>query len=240
MQCVENSPRTFVKMRAIPLIILTIALAFSFSCKSRHIVMEPLKPVPAPTQTVTNPPNDLKVILHEEMINKSLAAMGNITGKEPYKVLFVEDSFQWTLINPKIFLHPGKSEFVTDVNVTAGPFSYSTPCTGDVLIWYDRVKNLINVKVTKAIVGIYTKVFGVKQHIKDIDLASNFEDPFVFTGPAATSSEMPMEMPDGSIKTLVMTTTSCDIIIMEDQLVVPCEVEFKEKIVPPAPVPKKK
>ena len=234
MQQRLTSPRTFVNMRALPLIILTTLLAFSLSCKSRHVVMEPPKPVPDPTQTVTNPPNDLKVILHEEMINKSLAALGNITGKEPYKVLFVQDSFQWTLINPKIYLHPGKSEFVTDVNVTAGPFSYSTPCTGDVLIWYDRTKNLINVKITKAIVGIYTKMFGVKQHIKDIDLASHFEDPFVFTGPAATSSEMPMEMPDGSIKTLVMTTTSCDIIILEDQLMVPCEVEFKEKVVPPA------
>lgn len=194
---------------------------------------EPKTVPPKTTPVVTNPPNDLKVILHEEMINKSLAALGNITGKEPYKVLFVQDTFQWTLINPKIMLHPGKSEFVTDVNVTAGPFSYSTPCTGDVLIWYDRAKNLINVKITRAVVGIYTKLFGVKQHIKDIDLASNFQDPFVFTGPAAMTSEMPMEMPDGSIKILEMTTTSCDIIIMEDVLMVPCEVEFKEKIVPP-------
>lgn len=235
MQRVRTLPRTFVNMKAFPLIALSLLFLLSNGCKSRHVVMEPPKPnTPAPKPVVTNPPNDLKVVLHEEMINKSLAALGNITGKEPYKVLFVEDTFQWTLINPKIYLHPGKSEFVTDVNVTAGPFSYSTPCTGDVLIWYDRTKNLINVKITRAIVGIYTKVFGVKQHIKDIDLASHFEDPFVFTGPAAMTSEMPMEMPDGSVKTLEMTTTSCDIIIQEDLLVVPCEVEFKEKIVPPS------
>jgi hypothetical protein len=215
------------------LIVLSATLMFAWSCRSRKVVLNEPKTVPVQKPIVTNPPNDLKVILHEEMINKSLAALGNITGKEPYKVLFVEDTFQWTLINPKIYLHPGKSEFVTDVNVTAGPFSYSTPCTGDVLIWYDRTKNLINVQITRAVVSIYTKVFGVKQHIKDIDLAGNFEDPFVFTGPAAMTSEMPMEMPDGSIKTLEMTTTSCDIIIMEDQLMVPCEVEFKEKIVPP-------
>ncbi len=234
MQQRRRRPRTFVNMRAFSLIAFSLFCLVIFGCKSRHVVIEPPKTVPPPQKAVvSNPPNDLKVILHEEMINKSLAALGNITGKEPYKVLFVEDTFQWTLINPKIYLHPGKSEFVTDVNVTAGPFSYSTPCTGDVMIWYDRTKNLINVKVTRAIVGIYTKVFGVKQHIKDIDLASHFEDPFVFTGPAATTSEMPMEMPDGSIKTLEMVTTSCDMIILEDQLVVPCEVEFKEKIVPP-------
>lgn len=227
-------------MRAFPLIALLFLALAGTHCKSRKVVMNPPKQVPPPQKpVVTNPPNDLKVILHEEMINKSLAALGNITGKEPYQVLFVQDTFKWTLINPKIFLHPGKSEFVTDVNVTAGPFSYSTPCTGDVLIWYDRTKNLINVKITRAIVGIYTKLFGVKQHIRDIDLASNFQEPFVFTGPAAMTSEMPMEMPDGSIKILEMTTTSCDLIIMEDVLMVPCEVEFKEKIIPPAPQKKK-
>ncbi len=163
--------------------------------------------------------------------------MGNITGKEPYKVLFVEDTFTWTLISPKIYLHPGKAEFITDVNVVAGPFSYSTNCVGDVVIWYDRTKNLINVSITRAIVGIYTKIFGTKYHIKDIDLASSFEEPFVFEGPSATSSEMLIEMPDGTPKTMIMTTTSCDLIVMEDQLMVPCEVEFKEKL--PAPVKKK-
>jgi hypothetical protein len=202
-------------------------------CKTHVPPMGPPKPVVPQTQQQSNPPNDLKVILHEEMINKSLAALGNITGKEPYKVLFVEDTFTWTLINPKIFLHPGFAQFTTDVNVTAGPFSYSTPCTGDVLIWYDRDSNLIKVKITKAIVGIYTKLFGTKYHIKDIDLAEYFVDPFSFEGPAATSSEMPVELPDGSTKVLEMTTTDCDIIIMEDQVVIPCEVEFKEKIVPP-------
>lgn len=220
-------------MRVIPLIAISLVFLFSLSCKSKHPVMGPPKPVVPVQQTVSNPPNDLKVILHEEMINKSLAALGNITGKEPYKVLFVQDTFTWTLVNPKIFLHPGYAQFTTDVNVLAGPFGYSTPCTGDVLIWYDRDSNLINVKITKAIVGIYTKIFGSKYHIKDIDLAEHFTEPFTFEGPAATSSEMPVEMPDGSTKVLVMTTTSCDIIIMEDQVSIPCEVEFKEKLVPP-------
>lgn len=220
------------------LLYFAVLLLCSFGCRSKRPIMEAPKPVQQQQQVMTNPPNDLKVILHEEMINKSLVAMGNITGKEPYKVLFVEDTFSWTLINPKIFLHPGKAEFITDVNVVAGPFSYSTNCVGDVVIWYDRTKNLINVRITKAVVGIYTKVFGTKYHIKDIDLASSFEEPFVFEGPAATTSEMAMGMPDGSTKVMLMTTTSCDLIVMEDQLMVPCEVEFKEK--PQVPPVKKK
>ena len=217
---------------------LSILLLATSACRNRRPVMEAPKTVTPQQQVTSNPPNDLKVILHEEMINKSLVALGNITGKEPYKVLFVEDTFTWTLINPKIYLHPGKAEFITDVNVIAGPFSYSTNCVGDVVIWYDRTKNLINVRITRAIVGIYTKLFGTKYHIKDIDLASSFEEPFVFEGPAATTSEMPMTMPDGTTKTMLMTTTSCDLIVMEDQLMVPCEVEFKEK--PPVAPAKKK
>lgn len=216
------------------LIAFTVLLSFvTVACRSRQPILAPPKPVVQQPQTISNPPNDLKVILHEEMINKSLAALGNITGKEPYKVLFVEDTFTWTLISPKIFLHPGFAQFSTDVNVVAGPFAYSTPCTGDVLIWYDRDSNLINVKITRAIVGIYTKIFGTKYHIRDIDLADQFTDPFTFEGPAATSSEMPVEMPDGRTKVLTMTTTSCDIIIMEDQVMIPCEVEFREKFLPP-------
>jgi hypothetical protein len=226
-------------MRAFPLIAFSLLVLVLSGCRSRQPVLEPPKPiVKQQPPTISNPPNDLKVILHEEMINKSIAALGSITGKEPYKVLFMADSFTWTLINPKISLHPGFAQFTTDVNVTAGPFSYSTPCTGDVLIWYDRDSNLINVKITRAIVGIYTKIFNTQYHIKDIDLADQFEEPFVFEGPAATSSEMEVEMPNGTIKTMEMTTTRCDIIIMEDQVMIPCEVEFKEKIV--APVPKRK
>jgi hypothetical protein len=228
-------------MNKASLIALALILFISPACRSRREqVMGPPKPVQPQPQVISNPPNDLKVILHEEMINKSLVAMGNITGREPYKVLFVQDTFTWTLINPKIYLHPGKAEFITDVNVVAGAFSYSTSCVGDVVIWYDRTLNLINVRITRAVIGIYTKIFGTKYHIRDIDLASSFEEPFVFEGPAATTSEMPVEMPDGTVKILYMTTTSCDLIVMEDQLVVPCEVEFKEKIVVPVKVPPKK
>jgi hypothetical protein len=174
----------------------------------------------------TNPPNDLQVVINEEMLNKAFTALGPIKGKEPYQVLFVKDSFTWVLVNPQLHLHPGHAEFTTDVNVITKGLMYSTPCTGDVSIWYDRVKNLINVKITKCVVEIYTKVMGTKYHLKDLDLADHFTDPFTFEGPTSTSSDMDMEMPDGSVRKLYMTTTDCDLSVQEKQIVVPCELSF--------------
>jgi hypothetical protein len=182
-------------------------------------------PVSEPPKTGV-PPNDLQVIIHEEMLNKCFKALGPISGKEGYQVLFMKDTFTWTLVNPKIHLHAAKADFNTDVNVKAGPFSYTTACVGDVSIWYDRPKNLINVKITKCILEIYTKILGTKYHIKDIDIADQFTEPFTFEGPTATSTDMEMEMPDGTKRTLYMTTSECDLTVQEKQIVVPCEVVF--------------
>lgn len=181
-----------------------------------------------------NPPNDLQIVINEEMLNKCFKALGAIKGKEAYQVLFVKDSFTWVLVNPQIHLHQGKADFTTDVNVITKGFMYSTPCVGDVKIWYDRPKNLINVKITKCMIEIYTKILGTKYHLKDLDLADNFKDPFTFEGPTATSSDMDMEMPDGTIKKLYITTTDCDLSVQEKQIVVPCELEFS--LTPPSKI----
>ncbi|HEU4716394.1 MAG TPA: hypothetical protein VFU15_01095, partial [Bacteroidia bacterium] len=69
---------------------------------------------------------------------------------------------------------------------------------------------------------------------KDVDIASQFTDPFTFEGPTATSTDMDMEMPDGTIKKVYMTTTDCDLSVQEKQIVVPCEVNFT-LTPPPAP-----
>lgn len=210
--------------------LFSLCLIFS-ACKNRKHVSEYTKNPLKDTTTVKvvkglTPPNDIQVIVSEEMLNKCFKALGAIKGKEPYQVLFVKDSFTWVLVNPQIHLHPGKANFTTDVNVITKGLMYSTPCTGDVSIWYDRPKNLINVKITKCMIEIYTKILGTKYHLKDIDLAEHFTEPFTFEGPTATSTDMDMEMPDGTIRKLYMTTTDCDLAVQEKQIVVPCEMEF--------------
>lgn len=227
---------------------LFLLLVLFSSCKSHKQAtaytppatgQQPAQTSPAPGKTVS-PPNDMQVIVTEEMLNKCFKALGPIVGKEPYELWFVKDTFTWVLVNPMIHLHPAKADFTTDVSVMAGKLAYTTSCVGDVSIWYDRPKNLINVKITKCVVEIYTKFLGKKYHIRDIDLASQFPDPFTFEGPTATSSSMDMEMPDGTIRTLYMTTTDCDLTVEEKKIVVPCEVDFtRTPPKAPAPAPRK-
>ncbi|MCX6312508.1 MAG: hypothetical protein NT084_12840 [Bacteroidetes bacterium] len=218
---------------------LATCLIFA-SCKNRKhtsaYIVPPKDSVVVTHPKSTNPPNDLQVIINEEMLNKCFKALGPIKGKEPYQVLFVNDSFTWVLVNPQLHLHNGKANFTTDVNVITKGLMYSTPCIGDVSIWYDRSKNLINVKITKCMIEIYTKILGTKYHLKDLDLADNFKDPFTFEGPTSTNSDMDMEMPDGSIRKLYITTTDCDLTVQEKQIVVPCELEFS-LTPPPKPIP---
>ncbi|CAN5367733.1 hypothetical protein BH09BAC5_BH09BAC5_23660 [soil metagenome] len=220
--------------------ILFICLLILLSaCRSRKLAQQTPIAATASTPDQVHPatvPDDMQVVISEDMMNKCFKALGSISGKEPYQILFVNDSFTWVLANPMIHLHEGKADFTTDVNVIAGSFMYTTSCTGDVAIWYDRPKNLINVKIMRCIVEIYTKVFGTKYHLKDVDLASKFTDPFTFEGPTATSTYMEMEMPDGSVRTLYMHTTDCDLSVKEKQIVVPCEVEFSLTPPPSPPV----
>jgi hypothetical protein len=235
----QNPCRVFLQTMRLPICYSLFFLMLLFSsCLGRRKHASKITSAPTPTVTTTtsqpqSPPNDMQVIITEEMLNKCFKALGPISGKEGYQVWFVKDTFTWILVNPQIHLHEGKADFTTDVGVIAGPFGYSTSCVGDVSIWYDRPKNLINVKITKCILEIYTKFMGTKYHLKDIDLADQFTDPFTFDGPTATSTEMDMEMPDGSVRKLYMTTTDCDLSVKEKQIVVPCEVDFS--LTPPPP-----
>lgn len=190
-------------------------------------------------QNVTLASNDLKVLLHEESINKMFKAIGDINGKSEYEIMFFKGSYDWTMMNPRIILKPGKGEFVTDVRVQAGLISYSTQVAGNVDIWYDVKTNLINVKITKAIFEIYTKVIGQKIHIKNIDLAEYFTDPFTFEGPMTLNTDMLFELPDGRTKKIFIKPSKCELRVLEKIVEVACELEFSEKlfIAPTYPLP---
>lgn len=178
--------------------------------------------------------NDLKVLLHEESINKMFKAIGNISGKSEYEIMFFKGSYDWTMMNPRIILKPGKGDFVTDVRVQAGLISYSTQVTGNVDIWYDVKTNLINVRITKAIFEIYTKVLGQKVHIKDLDLAEYFTEPFTFEGPMTLNTDMLFELPDGKTKKIFIKPSKCELRVLEKMVEVACELEFSEKLfIPP-------
>jgi hypothetical protein len=218
---------------------LFFLLLISSACKNRQHTSSYTPPAQNPPTFVQTPkpttvPNDMQVTITEDMLNKCFKALGPISGKQGYQVWFVKDTFIWTLVNPQIHLHNGKANFTTDVNIQDGKINYMTSCIGDVGIWYDRPRNLINVKITKCLVDIYTVLFNSKYTLDSLDIADQFTEPFTFEGPTETTTNMPMEMPDGSIRTVYMIATDCDLTVKEKEIVVPCEVEFS-LTPPPAP-----
>lgn len=176
------------------------------------------------------PSTDLAVVLHEQSINKMLKVIGDISGSSQYEMMHIKGNYNWSVINPHIILKPGKSCFVTDVRIHTGGLDYTTSVTGDMSIWYDVHTNNINVKLDKAIMGIYTKILGRKVHITDVDLADHFTEVFSFEGPLTTmSTDMSFHMPDGSTRTIYAYPSDADLTVINHGVEVVCEMEFSDR-----------
>lgn len=169
---------------------------------------------------------DLTITIKEPVVNKILTALGDIKGTEPYAFLFVEGTYNWQLINPRIQLHPNRADFITDVKVTAGKFGYTIHVTGNVEVCYEPQTNLIYIEITEAKFPLNIMFLGNLKHLWDVDLAKYFETPFIFEGPLTIGTELTFSMPDGSASIIYTHALSCDLKVQEKQILVAAEVEF--------------
>ena len=122
-------------------------------------------------------------------------------------------------------IRPDSSHFSCDVKVNVGPFTYNTTVPGDIKISYNKTRNQIEVKVVRAIFELYTHVLGKKIHIKEIDLADNFKEPFAFEGPQPMTCDFDYTCPDGKIKKIYMQPTEAEIKIKWQEIHTNFEVE---------------
>lgn len=173
--------------------------------------------------------NDFKFILHEETINKVLAAVGPISGKSNYEVLLIKGHYVWTVKNPKIHVYKDSSIFVCDANVKAGGIDYNTPVFGYAKISYEQISNKISIQITKANFELYTKIFGKKIHIKNIDLAKYFKDPFLFDGPGNMTTDFEFSVTDSTKKKIYIRPTTCELVTRKGEIITSCEVEASDK-----------
>ena len=186
--------------------------------------------VGAQTKILKNPDiNDFAVSLHEEAVNKVIAGIGDINGTNDYEVMFIKGKYHWTIKNPKINIRPDSSNFTCDAFVTCGPFAYKTEVLGDVKITYDNAKNLIYIKISRAIFELYTEVFEKKVHIKDIHLEEYFKEPFAFDGPKTMATDMQFTMPDSTIKKIYIQPTDCKMELKWKEICTACEITVKDK-----------
>ncbi|HXB39971.1 MAG TPA: hypothetical protein VNZ49_05465 [Bacteroidia bacterium] len=170
-------------------------------------------------------PNDFTVIIHEETINKILKTIDSINGTKDYEVMFIKGKYHYTAKNFKMKIRPDSSQFTCDVKVDVGPFTYRTSVPGHVKISYDKITNQIQIKVVRATFELYTNVLGKKIHIKDIDLADNFKEPFSFEGPKSMTTDFDYTMPDGKIKKIYMQPTECELNIRWQEIIANFELE---------------
>ena len=173
--------------------------------------------------------NDFSVILHEEAVNKVIAAIGDIKGTNDYEVLLISGKYHWTVQNPKINIRPDSSDFTCDALVNVGPFNYKTQVVGNVKITYDNDKNLIFIKISKAIFELYTMVFGKKIHIKDIHLEDYFKEPFAFEGPKTMATNMEFMMRDSTMKKIYVQPTACKMELKWKEICTSCEIVAADK-----------
>ena len=92
-------------------------------------------------------------------------------------------------------------------------------------ITYNKATNQIQVKVVRAIFELFTVVLGKKIHIRDIDLADYFKDPFCFEGPRSMSTDLDFSLPDGKTKKIYMQPASCDIELKWKEIIANFELE---------------
>jgi hypothetical protein len=181
------------------------------------------------SQTQKNNINDFSVVLHEEAINKIIAAIGDIKGTNTYEVLLISGKYHWTVQNPKINIRPDSSDFTCDALVNVGPFNYKTQVVGNVKITYDNEKNLIFIKISRAIFELYTMLLSKKIHIKDIHLEDYFKEPFAFEGPKTMATDMEFMMPDSTMKKIYVQPTSCKMELKWKEICTSCEIMAADK-----------
>ena len=171
------------------------------------------------------PINDFTISIHEESINKIIDAIGPVTGSNQYDAFLTNINYTWTLENSHIQIRPDSSQFICDVQVQAGIIHYKTQVHGDVKISYDTQLNQIQIKVVRAIFELYTKVFGKKVHIKNIDLAENFSQPFIFEGPRSLNTNFDFTLPDGTLKKVYVQANTCTIELRWKEILVLFEID---------------
>jgi hypothetical protein len=191
---------------------------------------KPGQTAPAPNAGTATP--DAAVAIHERALNNFFAVVGPVSGTGKLDVAGSKSDYTWTVKNPRIEIRADKAEFAADATVKVGPYNYRSDAKGAVEVKYDAGSNRISVKVLKADFEVYTKIFKKKIHIKTIDVSKYYRPEFEFAGPQPVQGSVPVEMPDGSVKTVYIQTKDHALHLEEGRIVVTSNLVYSET--PPA------
>ena len=172
---------------------------------------------------------DATVIIHQNMLNAFLDAVGPVSGTKDFNFLSVKGKYTWTLSNARIELLPGHAKFLADANIKAGPVSYSSPAVGNVGVRYDPRENRIKISIEHAVFEVYTKIFGRKIHIANVDAAEFYHPRFEFSGPRPVDTSVRVRLPDDREKMLYIIPVSQEMRIEDRAIVVTSHMVFSDR-----------
>ena len=172
---------------------------------------------------------DAIVIVRQSTLNGFFDAIGPVSGKAPYDVLGIKGEYTWTVKNAHIDLKPNAAGFSADASVKVGVFSYGSVANGEVEIKYHQETNRISVKVLKASFEVYTKIFGKKIHLGDVDISKFYRPEFEFAGPQPVQPSVLVALPDNQSKTVYITPFNQNLRVEQDQIVVTSNLKFSDQ-----------
>lgn len=172
---------------------------------------------------------DITVTIQETTLNKMVKTLGEIKGTSAYSFMFIEGTYDWTLINPEFKIHPGRIDFITDVKVSVSKYNYIMHVKGNAEACYEPTTNLIYIEIDEADFPLNIMFLGTLKHLWDVDLAQYFETPFIFEGPMTIGTEFVFPMPDNTTKTIYAHPLNCGVKIVEKQILVSAEIEFLKR-----------
>jgi len=171
---------------------------------------------------------DVAVVINERTLNGFLAAVGPVSGKDKYEAVGTRGDYTYTVRNPRIEIDPDKAQFAADASIKVGPFNYKTAAKGAVEVKYSKETNRVSVKVLKANVEIYTKLFGKKIRLDNIDISKFYRVEFEFAGPQPIQESVQVTLPDGSVRTLYISIKDQAMKLEQDQIVVTSNIVFSD------------
>jgi len=75
---------------------------------------------------------------------------------------------------------------------------------------------------------VYTKIFGKKIHITDVDASKFYRPEFEFAGPTPIQPSVEIALPNGGKKTIYIKPKSQNLKLEPDQIVVSSNLEFAD------------
>lgn len=187
------------------------------------VIISLFRPEMITGQQPSEPPKHVAVSLHENMLNAFFQSIGKVTGKGEKNNI----KYNWVVVDPVIDIEPGTANFEAKVKLKAGAFETTEKAHGAVSIEYLRETNRIKVQVQEAKVKLYLKLLGKEIPIGTVDISKYYRPAFEFAGPQPIQNEVEIEMPDGTLRKIRISSKDETLVLEKDYVTVYSNLVFE-------------